>query len=114
MVDEGQIAGKPFTRLYNSWGSQCVEDHTNFNPLAFILQLENAQYGLIKSPSGLNDIVVNGINRRIYGNTDGEVWMEHFGPSCDYLVADKGTSIAQNMYGRLWQFVPANGQYINK
>jgi hypothetical protein len=59
-------------------------------------------------------MIVNMIDRRIYGNANGEGWVPNSGPRCNHLVSRKGASIAQDMYGRVRQFVPANSQYIDK
>ena len=91
-----------------------MQHHTDFDPLSLIFQLENAQYGLIKCPARLNDMIVNVINRRIYGNANGEVWVPNSGPICDHLIAHKSASIAQDVYSRVGQFVPTNSQHIDK
>src|SRR5262249_4469007 len=48
VIYKRQIAGKPFARGQEPWGSDSVQHHSNFDVLSSVFQLENSKYRFIE------------------------------------------------------------------
>ena len=51
---------------YDPWRCNSVKYHPDFNAVAFVLELEDSQDGLVERALGLHHIIVNGVHGGVY------------------------------------------------
>ena len=68
-----KIAGEPAAGLNNSRRCDRVKDDADFDALALVLQLQNAEDRFVECVVSLDDIVVDVIHGRVDGNARHEI-----------------------------------------
>src|SRR5262249_13138398 len=56
MVHEGEVTREPAARLHNPRRCDAMKDNADFDPLALVLQFQNAKDGLVKRIVRLDDV----------------------------------------------------------
>src|SRR5271165_2662386 len=84
-----------------------MQHHADLHPLAFVLEFENPQNSFVERSLGLHHVIVDVVRSGINRDSNREPGMPHRGPSRHHVARSKGTAIAKDMNGRLWQEIPA-------
>ncbi len=92
VIDEGEVAGEPFTGLLQPRGGDRVQHNSNLDPLSLVLQPKDAKHGVVECTRGLHDVIVDIIDCRVDRYTSPKVRMPDLGPGQNLTAGLEGTS----------------------